>query len=363
MNIVYHHPLPLNPDAKSASGIRPLRMLAAFRELGCRVDLVTGYSSERRSRIAFVKAKIRNGYKYDFVYSESSTMPTILADPHHLPLHPFLDWRFFSFCRSAGIPMGLFYRDIYWLFDRYRQSMHPVKVRAALAAYRYDLWVYQRTLDKVYLPSLEMGSYIPRIDRNKMAALPPGCTLCDNEHSITIQSDRETLRLFYVGGMSSHYQLHELFKAVSKLPQVELVVCTREDEWMAVRDGYPPLTPNIIIVHETGARMEAYLKKCDVAVLSVQPGEYWKFASPVKLYEYIGFHKPILASDDTLVGSFVLKHNIGWTVQYSEEALTEALVRMLYNRVEIDYMRNNVVNVARDHTWQARARQVIEDLT
>lgn len=363
MNVVFHHPLPLNSEAKSASGIRPLRMLSAFEDLGCQVDLVTGYSSERRSRIAFVKGKIRNGYKYDFVYSESSTMPTILADPHHLPRHPFLDWRFFSFSRSAGVPVGLFYRDIYWLFDRYKKSMHPFKVWAALAAYRYDLWVYQRTLDKVYLPSVEMGSYIPWLDRDKMAALPPGCVLHHDESSAPTRSSQGMLRLFYVGGMSSHYKLHELFKAVSQLPQVELTVCTREDEWMAVRDGYYPLTPNINIVHETGERMESYLRNCDVAVLSVQPGEYWKFASPVKLYEYIGFHKPILASDDTLVGSFVLKHNIGWTVQYSEEALTEALVRMLYNRVEIDYMRNNVVNVARDHTWQARARQVIEDLT
>ena len=32
--IVYHAPFPLDREASSASGIRPVRMLDAFRELG-----------------------------------------------------------------------------------------------------------------------------------------------------------------------------------------------------------------------------------------------------------------------------------------------------------------------------------------
>ena len=116
MNMIFHFPLPLDSNAKSASGIRPLRMIAAFESLGYKVVLVTGYFSERKDCIAKIKEKIRRGRKYDFVYSESSTMPTTLTERNHLPLHPFLDWFFFRFCNKKGIPIGLSYRDIYWKF-------------------------------------------------------------------------------------------------------------------------------------------------------------------------------------------------------------------------------------------------------
>src|SRR5699024_12009507 len=106
MHIIFHHPLPLDLNARSASGIRPKRMLQAFRELGYEVDLVTGYAKERKAAVKAVKEKIKQGIQYDFVYAESSTMPTIMTEPHHLPLHPFLDFSFFRFCKKQDIPVG-----------------------------------------------------------------------------------------------------------------------------------------------------------------------------------------------------------------------------------------------------------------
>lgn len=362
MNVIFHHPLPLNPEAKSASGIRPLRMLKAFDDLGCDVDLVTGYSSERTRAVADVKRRIRSGYRYDFVYAESSTMPTILADTHHLPLRPFLDWRFFRFCNANEIPIGLFYRDIYWLFDGYGTHMSRVKANAAKAAFLYDLYVYKETLTRLYLPSTEMARYVPLVDRRIMSSLPPG-------HSSPVGSNVEPevpvgrrLRLFYVGGMSDHYRLHKLFQVVRDLSTVELTVCTREAEWQKVKNEYPPSQSNIKIIHETGDRMEAHLRDCDVAVLFVQPQEYREFAAPVKLFEYLGFRKPILASDGTLAGRFVRDNQIGWTIPYDCLSLRDLLVRLTASPAELVNRQENMVVVSRAHTWRARAQQVIEDL-
>ncbi len=363
MNIIYHHPLPLDKNAKSASGIRPLRMLAAFRELECDVDLVTGYSAERKRCIASVKENIRQGKKYDFVYSESSTMPTVLTDPHHLPLHPFLDWHFFSFCKKNSIPVGLFYRDIYWLFDTYGRGLNPLKTAVAKQAYRFDLWVYQKTLTKLYLPSLEMGRYVPRVDPSRFSALPPGHTTPDIiTQSIPVRSTRP-LKLFYVGGMSSHYQMHELFKAVRTLPNIELTICTRESEWQSVQHEYPELTPNIQVVHLSGAEMEAQLQACDIAVLFVKPQEYWEFASPVKLYEYLGFQKPILASEGTLAGRFVKDQGVGWTLPYNVNSVTTLLKELSLAPALLNSVHERLKQVALQHSWLARAEQVIKDLT
>ncbi len=338
-------------------------MLAAFEDLGCKVDLVTGYSAERKRCIAGIKQNVRNGAKYDFVYSESSTMPTILTDPHHLPLHPLLDWLFFRFCKSKKIPVGLFYRDIYWRFEGYGVGLDPIKTMVAKAAYRLDLWVYQDTLTKLYLPSLEMGSYVPKVSPDIFDALPPGHSSPAIPIAKPPHFDRKPLKLFYVGGMSNNYQLHKLFNVLREMPQVELTVCTRKAEWRAVRDGYSSLTPNINIIHETGEKMETQLQKADIALLFVKPQQYREFASPVKLYEYLGFCKPVLATEGTLAGRFVRENQIGWTIPYAEDAVKHWLSSLLTDPSQIFQIHKNMAMLAILHSWKARAQQVVKDLT
>jgi glycosyltransferase involved in cell wall biosynthesis len=362
--VIFHHPLPLNPDATSASGIRPLKMLAAFRAAGCEVDVIAGYSAERRAAIKTVKAKIRGGVKYAFVYSESSTMPTVLTDPHHLPLHPLLDFGFFRFCKKKNIPIGLFYRDIYWLFENYGKGLNPLKTAVAKACYRFDLLNYKRYLTKLYLPSLEMGRYVPTVPPGRFSALPPAHEMGQaSRKTSAVQHTDKPLSIFYVGGMSDHYQMHQLFRVVSRRSDVELTLCTRAAEWEAVRDEYPPLTANIRVVHESGDAMQARLAATDVVSIFVQPQEYWEFAAPVKLYEYLGHGKPIIASEGTLAGRFVADNGIGWAIPYREDALDTLLDTLFSDPQALDATKRHMTSVARCHTWQVRVEHVIKDLT
>lgn len=290
-------------------------------------------------------------------------MPTVLTDPHHLPVRPFLDWSFFKFCENNNVPIGLFYRDIYWLFDSYGKGLNPVKTAVAKLAYRFDLLVYKNTLSKLYLPSLEMGKYVPYINSDLFSALPPGHVSPELHKKSELGFLEKKLRLFYVGGMSDHYQMHELFKAVSKFSNIELTVCTRKEEWQAVRNEYPQLTPNINVVHLSGVEMENELRASDIAVLYVKPQEYWEFASPVKLYEYLGFNKPVIASKGTLAGQFVQCNGIGWALDYSAEKLSSFLAKLVNEPDLINPIYDNIKRVAPQHSWKARAEQVVKDLT
>lgn len=363
MKIIFHHPLPLNPNAASASGIRPVKMLEAFQELGCEVEIIAGYSPERRRQIARIKKNIKNGLNYDFMYAESSTAPTTLTDPHHLPLHPLLDYFFFRFCKNNGIPIGLFYRDIYWLFEDYGKNLNPLKAIAAKVAYHFDLRVYKQTLSWLYLPSLKMGEYIPIINPCMFKALPPGHVSPKLNNFISLQLQNRPLKLFYVGGISSYYQLHKLFDAVQKQPKVELTICTREAEWQAVMHEYPQTSSNIKIIHLSGLAMQTELRNCDVAVLFVKPQEYREFAAPLKLYEYLGYQKPILASEGTLAGDFVRHHGIGWTIPYDCDAVTCFFSELLTSPDLIESVHYNIQKTTPQHSWHARAEQVIKDLT
>lgn len=360
MNIIFHHPLPLNLNATSASGIRPIKMIEAFRSLGYQVDIVAGYSSERKDAIAMIKKNILTGTRYDFVYSESSTMPTLLTDRHHIPLHPKIDFSFFEFCKKSKIPIGLFYRDIYWIFQEYSKKTPLYKSVFAKFFYRYDLKKYEQLVDKVYLPSLQMAEYIPIVSHQKFAALPPG-------HSGKLCAQKlcrdGSLNLLYVGGIGNHYQMQELFLAIQGLPHVHFTLCTRKPEWTRVQAEYlMPLPLNINIVHNSGKELQELYDWSDIAMLFVKPYEYREFASPFKLYEYMGQAKPIIASKYTLAGEFVCINDIGWEIEYNAKSLRSLLERLLKQPDEIDAANRQLVSIASLHSWSSRAKQVACDM-
>lgn len=358
MRIVFHHPLPIRADASSASGIRPFQMIEAFRSLGYEVDTVCGYAADRARAIEAVDARIRRGERYAFMYSESSTEPTLLTDPHHLPTRPFLDFGFFSRLKARGVPLGLFYRDIYWRFPGYGTALAPWKRSGARLMYRYDLFQYRRLLDRLYLPSMEMARHVPWFRPDCMAALPPGYI----DRSPVRRADG-TLRLLYIGGFGSHYRMHALFRALHELPEVHLTLCTREAEWRAVRREYPlPPAGNIKVVHLAGPALHALFEEAEACLLFVEPQAYWEFAAPLKLYEYIGAERPVIASAGTLAGGFVAQHDIGWTLPYADEAIAALLRQLSENRSLLAPKRDALLRIRPLHTWQARAQQVALDL-
>ena len=70
-------------------------MLDTFKEIGYEVDLVEGYAKDRSIAIKKIKDKIKQGVKYDFLYSESSTLPFLLTECHHVSYTSF--FRFWLF--------------------------------------------------------------------------------------------------------------------------------------------------------------------------------------------------------------------------------------------------------------------------
>lgn len=362
-NIIIHYPFELNYKAKSASGIRPIKMLEAFKGLGYEIELISGNSKIRKQLIENVINRIKNGYKYEFVYSESSTMPTALTDKHHLPLRPFIDYNLFRVCKKNKIPIGLFYRDIYWLFPAFSNLIPNWKAQIARIFYKLDLFCYNKYLKFLYTPSIPMQKYIPIISIEKFKTLPPAndCFQINEIYSLN-----KTINLFYVGGVGLHYQMHELFKALKALDNVQLTICTRANEWAQVEMEYRLLyknyEKNISIVHLSGDEMIQKLKECDVALIFVKPQEYWNFAVPYKFFEYLGFGKPIIASSGTFAGTLVSEHEIGFTINYNFNDLINTLNSITLNPSILGDKIDNIRKFSENNTWRERALQVCNDL-
>lgn len=360
---IFHIPDYLDPDRASASQIRPRKMIKAFEQIGYRVDIVQGYGKQRKIKIEEIRRNVKYGVKYDFLYSESSTTPTLLTERHHLPVYPFLDFNFFKFIKKHKIKIGLFYRDMYWKFPEYKNDVNGIKNYIACWMYRYDLRKYKKLLDKFYLPTVEGYIYLENEIPNQIIdELPPGCeyedVLTDNG-----EVNKEKIVLLYVGGLGAHYRIHDILKAVNDLSQIELIICCRKDEWEKEYKNYEQyIGKNIHICHESGKGLEKLYKKINIGLLYFEPSAYRKIAIPYKAFEYLGHGLPVIASEGTAIGDWVKKKNIGWTIEYNENVMKDTLLHLIYNHEEIlDKKKRTIEEIVRN-TWIQRAKKVERDL-
>ncbi len=356
---IFHIPNYVDPKGLSGSNVRPYKMADAFRQNGYAVDVVMGYGKKRKRQIAEIKRNISNGVRYDFLYSESSTMPTLLTERHHLPVYPFLDFGFFKFCKTHGIKIGLFYRDIYWKFPLYREKMNVLKAKLATAMYRYDLFQYNRLLDVLFLPSVLMKQYMQEIKPSlPIIPLPPGT--CPANGIAQQDGPDDTLRLLYVGGISRGvYDLTNLLKSVVSVSGTKLTICCREKDWEAEKGYYERfLNERIKIVHTWGAGLKPYYSQADMSCLITNQSDYRSFCMPIKLFEYLSYQKPIFITDGSAGAEFVRNNNIGIVVQPDEESIKSALQDISSRRDRLRDISAHMEEIAERNSWFARARTV-----
>lgn len=361
---IVHIPNSIDPRALSGSQIRPLRMIQGFKANGYQVDVVMGSGKERKQQIKEIKENIKKGCKYEFVYSESSTMPTLLTEKDHLPRYPLLDFGFFRYCRKNGMKVGLFYRDVQWKFPFYRESVSKGKRMISIPMYRYDLYKYKRNLDVFYLPTNRMKNYLQEYPKllKKAKILMPGCGEFEGKEERKKNTDGK-LHIFYVGGIVGIYDISVFLEAVSKLENVEAVICCREPEWDQVKDKYAGyLEQNVRIVHASGTALEPFYEWADICSVFGGNGEYFSMAMPVKVFEYLSKNKPMIGIRGSVSGDMIENEKIGWSSEYSVDGLVHCIEHILKHPSEIDDKKKHAKIFYEQSTWKMRAKQVIRDL-
>ncbi|MEG0371692.1 MAG: glycosyltransferase [Clostridium sp.] len=349
----------------SGSQIRPMKIIQAFKNIGYEVDVVSGYAADRKQKINKIKENINNGAKYDFLYAENYTEPTLLTQSHHLPTHPFLDFGFFKFCKDNGIKIGLFYRDVYWRFDIYKQSVGTLKTAVATTFFKYDLRKYNELLDVLYFSDDKMYEYLPFDFKGKIDELPPGIDTSINKASEARETqDNGKIQIFYVGGIGELYNMEKLFEAVSITDNVFLTVCCREGEWKSWKPKYEKhLNDRITIIHKSGKDLIPHMEGADLLSLYFEPVEYRTICVGVKMYEYMTYKRPLLSTKNTSMGNTVENYGIGYNIEYSVEELVKLFNELKNDKSLLNEKINKIEEIFDNHTWEARARKVARDLS
>lgn len=360
---IVYYPFNIDKNHPSATNIRPVKFIEGFKEAGYEVEVIMGYGQERKARVEEVKRKIEKGERYDFLYTESATEPTLLTEKNHIPKFPFLDFGFFKYCKKKGIPIGLFYRDIYWRFSLYKESVALQKRIPAYAFYYYDLMMYKKYLNVLFLPSTMMKKYIPFNISIPTYQLPSGCeeVLVNNSSP----KENKTIKILYVGGIDKKlYNIEGLVKAVYENEEFTMDICCRENEWKSNRGQYEKyLNDRIHVIHKKGKELDEAAMEADLFSLVFETSEYRKFAMPMKLFSYIAYGKPIIGIKDTAGGDFIEENNIGYVVNYDESEIKALLKRIeIISEDEKERKLQAVKEAYKKNTWKQRAIMVAECL-
>lgn len=360
--VIFHFPEFRNVKLCSASTIRPFIILDTLRKHeNVEVFEIVGSRFDRYKAMKRIKKMILDGVKFDLVYSESSTSPTIFASgKENFLRYWYIDYELFFLCWKNGIKVKLFYRDIHWLFNELIDTESFFKRFVYKFFYWIDLIIYKYFVDTVYLPAKRMEEIMP-VTIKKIEVLPPGLFL-DDFKEFEIKTEKENLTIVYVGGIGNLYEMTVLFNAAKILNFIDFIFVFRKDEWNSVKEAYMNGNKydNIFIEHRNNTELGELFKRADIGLFYLKLHEYLKYTIPFKIFEYMSHALPVIATQGSEAADFVEKNDVGWSIEYDEETIVEFLKSLSLNRGLVKEKSLNIARIIRNHTWQKRIDQILE---
>lgn len=343
--------------AISGSSVRPQKMYAAFGALGCDILLLEGQQNDRSRRRKNVKAVLKKlkSFRPDICYIEPPSGPFFNSIDHELLRR----------LKKMHVPMGLFYRDMYWKFGLQKGNGLISRIKASLVScmQRRDWRRFSKTLNIIYFPTEEMAKILPCSCAVK--ALPPGCF----EAAVRYPTN-EVPTGIYVGGVAELYGTEKLLRAAEQVNaqhvKFRLKLVCRETEWnrFVEQNNFHPDDRWLEVLHISGDdQLSDQYGKSDFALCPQQVTEYNHITISVKFMEYISYGKPIIVTACRPLKSYVEQYGIGIVAEDTTEDFARALERMAEDPVGRGEMAQRCLLARSQNLWIDRAQTVIKDLS
>ncbi len=192
------------------------------------------------------------------------------------------------------------------------------------------------------------------VKENRTIPFPNGVnrSLFSNINSNCIRSKYklEAMRIIiYVGTMDKLRQLDfliQIFKKVKdKLEKTKLLMVGDGNDKHRLEEIAAKLKIEQDVIF-TGTipyfEVSSYIASADVAVSVIPPSLLYKLSSPLKIFEYMGAGKPVVANQEIPEqGEVIRKSRGGVAVEYSETAFAEAIIQLLSDRNKREEMGKN----------------------
>lgn len=355
--VLYITFIDFSKSSESGSSVRPKRMYEAFEQMGYQVVLITGASNKRKERKGAVTVARR--------YLQNDLPDICYIEPPSGPIFFKCDRQLIKKIHELGIPIGFFYRDIYWRFPMHdfvnKRSIFAVLKEWIIKAMQHrDFRLIQRYVSKIYLPSQSVNNYI---GLSNYGILPPGCQEKD-----CIKVAHSKVTGIFVGGATERYGMGLLLKAWAKIAPQDaelIIVCPREqwENWVKEWPVYRNVADNVHIYHLCdGQELDALYQISDFGLIPLRKTKYNDIAVPIKLYEYVANRLPIVTTNCTETEEIIKKYGIGIVCGDNEEEYSAAIEKMIYNLSSGKKYLTELELAYKQNLWRRRAEKVIDDL-
>jgi glycosyltransferase involved in cell wall biosynthesis len=293
---------------------------------------------------------------------ENSTLPFWLTDHDHFPRKPFMELRFFKYLKRNNIPCGIFYRDMYWMFDD-EYPLQGYKRKIMRSIYKLEYKLYKTYFSNFFLPSMEMNDYI-KFPERKTSSLPPG-----GENLLDYSKDNHTgLNIIYVGGISVRYGLLKMLEAINQVYEknrnVKLHLVCRKEEYVQNEEIFNKFKDNewLTVYHANGEKLKEIYKKADLGIIPIEKNTYNDFAVPVKLFEYISYGLPIIATNCNAQTKIINEDNLGLITEDSSEDIARKIQLLMDEELRSKLKENVSKTLLSKHLWLHRAEMIYYEL-
>jgi hypothetical protein len=304
------------------------------------LDVVSGSRSTRAAQLA---RRIRSLRRLDGIYVENSTTLPGPADLAYLGL-----------ARARHVPILTYVRDAQQLFSEY-DSASTVKQRLSRRAFMPALRLLMRLSTRVAFPSRGLALAINGDDREAFL-LPPGARLAAD-----VAPEAGARALLFVGPMNRPAHGADLLVAAvgearRRGAEVDVISISREgQEWPGDAPAW------LRRERADGPEIDRFLPQVMATITPRRKTPYNDLAVPIKVLEYLGYGRPLIATDTEETTAIISEAGCGVIVPDTVEGLASGILAVANASAEQRAAWGAAARRAAErNSWDERARRVIE---
>lgn len=361
MRVLYITYIDFDDSGASGSSMRPKKMYNAFINQGYDVKLLEcqqNRSRERKRKVCEVLKWLENNTA-DFCYIESPSGPIFHK----------ADLNLIKKVHEMNIPIGYFCRDAFWLFKDKMRDVPFFKRNAIIWLNKRAIKTIRENVDIVYLPT-ESGIELFNFAHFKRMGLLPPASECNLNSNGAIQRKCQHTCI-YVGAVSEvdgTFDLLHAFKLLNSTMQHEkyrLILVARQAEWKKICDEFDePIDNNewLSVYHTSQDELANLYNRSDIAIIPRKANKYIDISMPIKLFEYMGYGKPIISTERLETAKIIRKYKCGIICEDGVDGLVNAIKAFYADAQLRDELYRNVQIAARENRWESRVEKVTNDL-
>ncbi len=186
-----------------------------------------------------------------------------------------------------------------------------------------------------------------------------------------VKSDAEKKYTAYIGSLDPHKGTETLLEAAKlskSRPSIIIIGGRREKKVQSfknlIKDSFPELDITV-----TGwinkQQMDTLLKKTLIGIVPLRNTFYnMHITSPLKLFDYLSYGIPAVASDLPSTRELIEENRTGLFFSPEDPVdLAKKIDSLIFDKTKVNQMRDYIFNNTSHLLWETRARKIIEWLT